>query len=106
MVGQREEKKGEEKELSGAWSLRLVESIAGSSLCLSLDRSKISLVAWLLCFSDLQLEPQNLSLGFYYSYCRESLNDFNPYIFLVALIFFLFVFITITTKGESGLIFS
>ena len=35
-------------------------------VCLSLGRGKIFLVAWLLCFSNLQFEPQYLSLGFYY----------------------------------------
>ena len=32
----------------------------------SLGRSKTSLVVWLLCFSSFQVEPQYLSLGFYY----------------------------------------
>lgn len=34
-----------------------------------LGRSKISFVVWLLCFSDLQSEPQDLPLGVYYSCC-------------------------------------
>ena len=43
----------------------------GSGLSLqspSLGRGKTALVAWLLCFSDLQLEPYYLSPGFYLCY--------------------------------------
>ena len=67
MLGGERNRKGEETELSGMGNLRLVESIAGLSLYLGLGRGKASLVVWLLCFSDLQLEPHYLTLGFYYS---------------------------------------
>ena len=102
-LGRERNIKGKRQELTGVWSLRLVESIAGSHpfVCLSLGRGKISLVAWLLCFSDLQLESQKLSLGFYYLCCRESLTLIFSCCFN-----FLFVFRTITIKGESGLILS
>ena len=42
------------------------------SFGLKISLSKSSLVAWLLCFSDLQAEPQYLSLGFYYSCYKGS----------------------------------
>ena len=37
-----------------------------------LGRGKTSLVAWLLCFFGFWIEPQCLSLGFYYSCSREG----------------------------------
>ena len=59
MAGQREEYKGEERnswnmESEDSWRQDLVEVKGLSS-------------GWLFCFSDLQVEPQYLSLGFYYS---------------------------------------
>ena len=49
----------------------------GSELSLqlpSLGRGEISPVVRLFCFSDLQLEPQYLSLGFHYSWDRLCLK--------------------------------
>ena len=65
MTGRREECKREET--GTQWSM---ESEVGGeyyrvTLCLTIGTGKISLVAWLLCFSDLQLEPQYPSLCFY-----------------------------------------
>ena len=59
--------KGKSQELSGVWSLRLVENLARSPFR-SEDLVKVKVLSsgWLLCFSDLQLEPQYLPLGFYY----------------------------------------
>ena len=63
MAGQR---KGKRQELTGVWGLR----IRGDRISLfcyeDLVQVKVLSKSWLLCFSDLQREPQYLSLGFYY----------------------------------------
>ena len=72
MAGQREAR----AHCSLRFSRRTLQSVVmmrtGLPLSLSLGRGKNSLVAWLLCFSDLQLELQYLSLGFHYLFYTQT----------------------------------
>ena len=50
--------------MEGEKGTLIVQSV--NSAVTSLGRGKTSLVAWLLCFPGFQVEPQFLSLGFYF----------------------------------------
>ena len=59
--------KGKKQELSGVWSLRIHGDRISPVRSEDLVEMKGLSSGWLLGFSDLQLDPQHLSLGFYYS---------------------------------------